>query len=123
MSKHDDDTCPHFVRASLLETENAHLNAEVKRLRKLESMIDPLKAEVERLRKFNDEALAHIVKEERKSRERLDMAQAEVERLRKAGDELHHFLIGYIVESRTSSAYLNKLDDEWTAAQEGKPSV
>lgn len=45
-----------------------------------------LKAEVERLRKFNDEALAHIAKEERKSRERLDIVQADVERLIKAGD-------------------------------------
>ena len=49
--------------------------------------------------------------------------KAEVERLRKAGDELHAFLINYIVESRISSAYLNKLDDEWTAAKESKPSV
>ena len=24
---HDDDTCPHFVRASLLEAENARLKA------------------------------------------------------------------------------------------------
>ena len=70
---HDDDTCPHLVRASLLEAENARLKAEV-------------------------------------------------ERLRKAGDELHHFLIGYIVEMRVSSSYLNKLDDDWTAAKEGKPT-
>ena len=49
--------------------------------------------------------------------------KAEVERLRKAGDELHAFLINYIVESRISSAYLNKLDDGWTAAaKEGKQS-
>ena len=34
MSKHDDDTCPHLVRASLLEAENARLKAEVERLRK-----------------------------------------------------------------------------------------
>lgn len=40
-----------------------------------------LKSEVERLRKFNEEAMAHIAKEERKSRERLDMVQAEKERL------------------------------------------
>ena len=45
---HDDDTCPHLVRASLLEVENARLrNLGIK----LESMIDPLKAEVDRLRK------------------------------------------------------------------------
>ena len=65
MSKHDDDTCPHLVRSSLLETENAHLNAEVERLRnlgiKLESMIDPLKAEVERLRKAGDLLCFHYI--------------------------------------------------------------
>ena len=32
MSKHDNDTCPHLVRASLLEAENARLKAEVERL-------------------------------------------------------------------------------------------
>ena len=32
MSKHDNDTCPHLVRASLLEGENARLKAEVERL-------------------------------------------------------------------------------------------
>ena len=46
--------------------------------------------------------------------------KAEVERLTKAGDELHAFLINYIVESRISSSYLNKLDDIWHAAKEGK---
>ena len=34
MTKHDDDTCPHLVLASLLEAENARLKAEVERLRK-----------------------------------------------------------------------------------------
>ena len=29
---HDDDTCPHLVRANLLEAENATLRAEVERL-------------------------------------------------------------------------------------------
>jgi predicted RNase H-like nuclease (RuvC/YqgF family) len=46
--------------------------------------VGELKAEVERLKKFNDEALAHIAKEERKSRERLDMEQAENARLKEA---------------------------------------
>ena len=49
--------------------------------------------------------------------------KAENERLRKAGDELHHFLIGYIVEMRVSSAYLNKLDDDWTAALIKPPAI
>ena len=33
-STHDDDTCPHLVRANLLESENARLKAEVERLTK-----------------------------------------------------------------------------------------
>ena len=47
-----------------------------------------------------------------------DLLKTEVERLTKAGDELHAFLINYIVDSRISSAYLNKLDDGWTTAKE-----
>ena len=54
--------------------------------------------------------------------ERYALMQAENTRLRKAGDELHAFLINYIVDSRISSAYLNKLDDGWLAAKEGKQS-
>lgn len=90
-----------------LSAENARLKAEVAYLKgeehpyaDLGSMMPKyllehwlkenarLKEEVEKLRKFNDEALAHIAKEERKSRECLDMVQAEVERLIKAGDNL-----------------------------------
>ena len=44
----------------------------------------------------------------------------EVERLTKAGDAMHCFLIGYIVENRLSSSYLNKLDDGWVNAREVK---
>jgi len=32
MSEHDNDTCPHLVRASLLEAENARLKADVNEL-------------------------------------------------------------------------------------------
>ena len=71
MSDHDNDTCPHLVRASLLEAENARLKAEVERLRKLFADTERLmllegeyeaakvgtyanlKAEVERLTKDN----------------------------------------------------------------------
>jgi uncharacterized coiled-coil protein SlyX len=52
--------------------------------------------------------------------EEIARLKADVERLTKAGDELHAFLINYIVESRISSSYLNKLDDDWHAAKEGK---
>ncbi len=69
--------------------------------------------------KLTNEDLAHFT--EGLTR-RLNKAEAEVERLRKAGDGLHAFLINYIVDSRISSAYLNKLDDGWEAAKEGKKS-
>lgn len=41
MSKHDNDTCPHLVRASLLEAANARLKAEVEELKR---QPDPLTA-------------------------------------------------------------------------------
>jgi chromosome segregation ATPase len=47
-----------------------------------------LKAEVERLKKFNEEAMAHIAKEERKSRERLEMAEDENAHLKADVNEL-----------------------------------
>ena len=52
--------------------------------------VGELKAEVERLKKFNDEAQAHIAKEERKSRERLEMEQAENARLK---TEVQHLMV------------------------------
>jgi uncharacterized small protein (DUF1192 family) len=74
-----------------------------------------LKAEVERLEANTTKLCTHGDAE-------IARLKAEVERLTKAGDELHAFLINYIVDSRISSAYLNKLDDDWLAAKEGKQS-
>jgi hypothetical protein len=81
-----------------------------------------------RLKKFNEEALAHIAKEERKSRERLDMEQAEnarlkaeVERLTKAGDSMAELMFidkDYIGSPKQEAVV------EWckaTEAKEGKP--
>jgi len=90
------------------EVENLRKNAEINTLQPTQENAR-LKAEVERLTAFTTRTI--IPNEE---------LQAEVERLTKAGDELHIFLISYIVESRISSAYLNKLDDDWNAAKEGK---
>ena len=69
-----------------------------------------------------DEASIELARKLNAYQMRVERLKAEVERLTKAGDELHAFLINYIVESRISSAYLNKLDDEWNAAKEGKQS-
>ena len=57
--------------AERLESENAIL------MERTALLMD----EVERLKKFNEEAMAHIAKEERKSRERLEIAEAVIERL------------------------------------------
>jgi hypothetical protein len=93
--------------------------------------VGELKAEVERLKKFNDEALAHIAKEERKSRERLDMEQAEnarlkaeVERLTKAGDSLYKSMLeigcNEMADNFQYDAWRDSMKD-WNAAKEGKP--
>ena len=84
-----------------------------------------LKAEVERLTQLNDTlALRYDATNSMLDgcAKTIEEMEAQVERLTKAGDELHAFLINYIVESRISSAYLNKLDDDWNAAKEGKQS-
>jgi hypothetical protein len=86
--------------------------------------VGELKTEVERLKKFNEEALAHIAKEERKSRERLDMEQAEsarlkakVERLTKAGDAMAEAM-WYGDNGR--SIWVKKFaENDWAAAKEG----
>jgi hypothetical protein len=39
---HDDDTCPHLVRANLLEAENARLKAEVERLKEGNECLDQM---------------------------------------------------------------------------------
>jgi hypothetical protein len=79
-----------------------------------------LKAEVERLTQLN--ATLALRYDATKSMldgcaKEIEEMEAEVERLTKAGDAMHSFLIDYIVESRISSAYLNKLDDGWNAAK------
>ncbi len=80
----------------------------MRRVGELNKEVSALKAEVERLTALNEKIMATA-----------DIIDANNQRLTKAGDELHAFLINYIVESRISSSYLNKLDDDWNAAKEG----
>ena len=105
MSDHDDDTCPHLVRASLLEAENARLKTEVEHLmifcnctlipnKELQDENARLKTEVERLRNLGIKLESMI-----------DPLQAEVERLRKA-----------IMDSVEMRQRLREIED-------GKPSV
>jgi hypothetical protein len=90
----------------------------------LENQIERLKAEVERLTndlEYRDDLALRVKRiADQFTTPEVLLLRAQVERLTKAGDELHAFLINYIVESRISSAYLNKLDDGWNAAKEGK---
>ena len=126
------------------EQENTRLNNYIERLEVRNAELVPenarLRTEVEKLTfdlQMEKENKDRLVREWQKANNEVYGLQtqvaaliddqirlkAEVERLRKAGDELHAFLIDYIVDSRISSAYLNKLDDDWTnAAKEGKQS-
>ncbi|CAB4151671.1 hypothetical protein UFOVP583_29 [uncultured Caudovirales phage] len=101
MSKHDDDTCPHLVRASLLESENARLKAEVERL---QNNCDYLDRELDR------------------EIEKTAMLCGQVERLRKAGDAL----VGVLKDEDYNTEpdeYCMEEVVAWNAAKEGKPSV
>ena len=151
MSKHDDDTCPHLVRASLIEAENAQLKAEVERLRKLF-------ADTERLMLLDGEyeaakvgtyarlkadvvELADAIKLASevgiKVAEEVTRLKAEVERLRKVTDVMSDAIDIYrgwvrlpgdgpFREHLNMIIELMQAKDEWNAAQiaakEGKPS-
>jgi hypothetical protein len=111
MSEHDNDTCPHLVRARLLEAENRLLKADVGELAdalklasevgiKIADEVTRLKAEVERLRASSFVTAVPV---------------EQYERLIKAGDAMAEELIGRY--------FGNRLVTDWTAAKEGKPSV
>ena len=59
MNTHNDDTCPHLVRANLLEAENARLKAEVERLTAFTTRTiipnEELQKQIERLTADNDQ--------------------------------------------------------------------
>jgi FtsZ-binding cell division protein ZapB len=106
---------------------NKELQAQVERLTKQNALATPrhliasqditsLREQVEELKLENSQYEEH----HKYGQNVITSLREEVERLTKAGDDLYAFLINYIVESRISSAYLNKLDDGWLAAKEGK---
>ena len=93
MSEHDNDTCPHLVRASLLDAENARLKAEVGEL------ADALKLASEVGIKIADE---------------VTRLKAEVERLRKAGDAMANWM------DELGSPRAVPFFQAWNAGKEGK---
>ena len=96
-STHDDDTCPHLVRASLFEAKIARLKAEVDRL---EHQVNYWRIEA-----VGDNA-------------RWLRCLKDLEAVRKAGDAMLLF-----IENKTSSRVYAMIAKEWKEAKEGKPSV
>jgi len=98
MSEHDNDTCPHLVQASLLETAVARLKAEVERL---DTLCKQLMAQ------HSDISCENIM-------------------LRKAGDAVALDYAERIeIEAGNPAKTLMKTVPvlrEWQAAKEGKPS-
>ena len=110
MSKHDDDTCPHLVRASLLEAENARLQAEIERLKAdNKSQTNACRINTFMLKDQIDDLYAENAN-----------LKAEVERLRKAGDAVCSALILFEMKSEEEREERIKT---WSAAKEGKPNV
>jgi len=122
-------------RKESLESENARLKAEVERLTNENESLQAkatniynamvVRCKVEEItHKANADSIISkgMMSEAMKLIEESMAIREQVERLTKAGDALHGFLVDYIVENRLSSPYLNKLDDGWHAAKEGKQS-
>ena len=143
MSTHDDDTCPHLVRASLLEAENARLKADVNGLAdglklasevgiKIADEVTRLKAEVERLRKEVENADRESMSDEYdlNNQSRIinglltdkERMQAKIDRLTVSGNLLafHYISLGrkFFPDDPLPSSVT-----DWNAAKEGKPSV
>ena len=117
-SIHDDDTCPHLVRASLLEAENARLKTEVEHLmifcnctlipnKELQDENARLQAEAERLRNLATKIDAYV-----------DVLVLENGLLRKAGDELER-----VLTSRSGSYEAGNASHEWQSAKNYKPKA
>ena len=102
MSKHNDDTCPHLVRASLLEAENARLKADVNELAdglrlasevgiKIADEVTRLKAEVEAQAKRwaeSEDLILHYKQQRDEAYNDCEChrLKAEVERLKEGND-------------------------------------
>ena len=135
MSKHDDDTCPHLVRASLLEAENARLKADVNELAdglrlasevgiKIADEVTRLKAEVEAQAKRwaeSEDLISHYKQQMDEAINDCQCARlkAEVERLRYVGDGMA-VMVGHIEVTGDAHRMMLELSKEWEAAKEGK---
>jgi hypothetical protein len=121
MSTHDNDTCPHLVRASLLEAENARLKAEVERLTEGNECLDQMHEKEMARSAFLCEEVNRTTAWGRGlesdlswARAELLMVKAEVERLTKAGDAM----MDWIDHQHDDSGYPHS--EAWEAAKGGK---
>ena len=108
---HDDDTCPHLVRANLLEAENARLKAEVENLLP-KDYYDPLLyhcGECQRMSAYLAFATSKYIRADTE----IARLKAEVERLTKAGDAMANNIVWVEL--------YRPLVAKWNAAKEGKP--
>ncbi len=140
MSEHDNDTCPHLVRARLLEAENRLLKADVGELAdalklasevgiKIADEVTRLKAEIERLRQEVENADRESMSDEYDLNNQTgiinellthkEQMQGKIDRLTKAGDLLafHYISLGrkFFPDDPLPSSITN-----WNAAKEGK---
>jgi cell division protein FtsB len=91
LTKHDDDTCRHFIMRTLLEAQNGFLKARVERLERTEERLHNT---------LNRYALDDM------------RLQAHIERLTKAGNNLVYVVTDHPVAEPFVKA--------WNAAKEGK---
>lgn len=146
---HDNDTCPHLVRANLLEARNKKLQTEVDHLmifcnctlipnKELQAENARLKAEVERLEANTTKLCTHGDAEIARLKAEVERLTKAIEsssyyflsvklgienaRLRKAGDGL---IIAYqwlTVEQPDIVRSIKAAFEEWNAAKEGNQS-
>jgi uncharacterized coiled-coil DUF342 family protein len=141
---HDDDNCPHLVRANLLDAENARLKAEVERLTKaLEEeaacqvghqenaiLIGRLEAEVERLTKASQGAVKYVdhtmalARQSTEHHKEVTFLKAEVERLKKQAKGMSEagWSLVNAHQYDASIFYWNKCINDWQNADKGVQS-
>ena len=104
MSEHDDDTCPHFVMRTLLESEKRYTEQVRVENSILMKEVARLKAEVERLRASSFVTAVPV---------------EQYERVIKAGDLLCFHYIS-LARKRWPDDPLPSSVTDWNAAKEGK---
>ena len=131
MSEHNDDTCPHYVMRTLLESEKAYTEQVRVENSILMKKTDRLMAEVERLEhqvnywrieaEVDNARWLRCLKDYEELRASSFVTAVPVEqyeRVVNAGDAMLWF-----ISKKTNSLVYADIAKEWNAAKQGKPSV